>query len=92
MTLIYQPYSTTPMDKTFTLIGEIPQKTERSCESKNGLNNRGVENDIYGLGLSVFLITLIVTLLIVALYSVYCIMLKRLKSRSKSTTRNGVII
>lgn len=90
MTLIYQPYSTTPMDKTFTLIGEIPQKTERSCESKNGLNERVVENDIYGLETAVFLIILIVTLLVATLYSVYCVMLSRLKSRYKEMTENRI--
>lgn len=91
MTFIYQPYPTGPMDETFRLIGEIPQKTECSYEPKNGLNERGVENDICGLETAVFLIILIVTLLVATLYSVYCVMLRRLKSRSKSTTRNGVV-
>ena len=85
MTFIYQPYPTEPMDETFRLIGEIPKKTECSYEPENGLNERGLET-------AVFLIILIVTLLVATLYSVYCVMLRRLKSRSKSTTRNGVVI
>ena len=64
---------------TFKSTGEIPQKTERSYEPENGLNERGVE------------IILIVTLLVATLYSVYCVMLKRLKSRSKDTHLNNAI-
>ncbi|MCK9326273.1 MAG: hypothetical protein M0P69_12345 [Bacteroidales bacterium] len=52
---------------TFKLIGEMPQKTGCSYEPENGLNERGVENDICGLELAIFLIILIVTLSIAAL-------------------------
>ena len=69
--------------ETFKVIGEIPQKTECSYEPENGLNERGVENDICGLETAVFLIILIVTLLVATLYSVYCVMLKAIKKQIK---------